>query len=87
MPNIGSNPVKFSVVEQDSLRPLPSNLKWSEAQEQKFRTNIDVNKGNKICSEINRLDLSQNAEQNLNELISRFTNVLHDAAFGLPSRF
>ena len=75
------------MAEQDSLRPLPRNLRWSEAQEKKFRTSIDVNKVNKICSEINRLDLSQNAEQNFNELISRFTSVQHDAAFGLPSRF
>ena len=80
-------PFNFSVAEQDSLRPLPRNLKWSEAQEQKFRTNTDVDKVNKICSEINRLDLSQNAEQNFNELISRFTSVLYDAVFGLPSRF
>ena len=81
---------KFTFHEQRQLRAAPRNLKWSETPENKFLHNSDtgMQKIKHICSKIDDLNQNKSSEKEFQEIVSKFSNSLHTAAFGInPTKY
>ena len=74
---------RFTFHEQQQLRAAPQNIKWSEAQENKFLRNLDNDRIKVICSEIDKLEQNHSSEKEFQILFSEYSDMLHKAAFGI----
>lgn len=74
---------RFTFHEQQQLRAAPQNVKWSEAQENKFLRNLDNERIKVICSEIDKLEQNYSSENKFQTLFSEYSDMLHKAAFGI----
>ena len=74
---------RFTFHEQQQLRAAPQNIKWSEAQENKFLRNLDNDRIKMICSEIDKVEQNHSSEKEFQILFSEYSDMLHKAAFGI----
>ena len=74
---------RFTFHEQQQLRAAPQNIKWSEAQENKFLRNLDNDRIKEICFEIDKLEQNHSSEKEFQILFSEYSDMMHKAAFGI----